>query len=206
MNTEALVSMITYCYNGERFVSKYFDAILAQNYSNIELIFFNNGSEDRTGEIAESYRERLENKGVKVNIIHYKENQSTCKLKQDAFQMMTGEYFFGCDSDDYIDPDYIKEMSEYLTANPEKGIVYCQLRMVNESTNEVIKIMKMIPRKESKKAFEDFSDGICYPVVNGMWLFIFRLDIECIYVVKSRMIVGEINKISMINNTMLCNK
>ena len=51
-----LVSMITYCFNGERFVSKYFDAILAQNYDNVELIFYNNGSKDRTGEIAESYK------------------------------------------------------------------------------------------------------------------------------------------------------
>ena len=97
-----LVSMITYCYNGERFVSKYFDAVLAQDYDNIELIFFNNGSMDRTGEIAEEYKVKLEARGIITHIIHYKENQCTCQLKQDAFHMMKGEYFFGCDSDDLI--------------------------------------------------------------------------------------------------------
>ena len=156
---QPLVTMITYCYNGARFVSKYFDAILAQTYSNIELIFFNNGSEDSTGQIAESYRDRLEQKGVQVNIIHYKENQSTCQLKQDAFKMMKGEYFFGCDSDDLIDPTYVEEMSKYLIDNPDKGIVYCQLRVIKESTGEQLSISKMLPRTESKQAFKDILTG-----------------------------------------------
>ena len=63
---DSLVSMITYCFNGERFVHKYFEAVLAQDYRNIELIFFNNGSTDRTGEIAEEYKPKLEAKGYKV--------------------------------------------------------------------------------------------------------------------------------------------
>ena len=159
VNNQPLVTMITYCYNGARFVSKYFDAILAQTYTNIELIFFNNGSEDKTGEIAESYRQRLEEKGVIVNIIHYKENQSTCQLKQDAFRMMKGEYFFGCDSDDFIDPTYVEEMSNYLINNPEKGIVYCQLRVIKESTGELLGISKMQPRHEPKQAFMDILSG-----------------------------------------------
>lgn len=154
-----LVSMITYCYNGERFVSKYFDAILAQNYDNIELIFFNNGSEDNTGNIAEEYKLKLEARGITVNIIHYKENQSTCQLKQDAFHMMKGEYFFGCDSDDLIDPDYISTMVSYLQNNPEKGIVYCQLRVIEEETGIQQSIMKMVPRYGDKEAFIDILSG-----------------------------------------------
>lgn len=156
---EHLVSMITYCYNGERFISKYFEALLSQTYSNIELIFFNNGSEDKTGEIAESYKDRLIQKGIDTKIIHFEKNQSTCLLKQKAFQMMKGEYFFGCDSDDLIDPTYVEEMTQYLMEHPEKGIVYCQLRVIREETGEQSSIMKMEPRYESKKAFEDILLG-----------------------------------------------
>ena len=159
MSNTPLVTMITYCYNGERFVSKYFDAILAQTYPNIELIFFNNGSKDKTGEIAESYRARLEEKGVLVNIVHYEENQSTCMLKQKGLQMMKGEYFFGCDSDDYIDSNYIQEMVDYLQSNPEKGIVYCQLRVVEEESGKVLSIMKMTPRYNHHEAFRDILSG-----------------------------------------------
>lgn len=154
-----MVSMITYCFNGERFVSKYFDAILAQTYDNIELIFFNNGSVDNTGKIAEEYRKKLEARGIKTKIIHYEENQSTCQLKQDAFHMMEGEYFFGCDSDDLIDPDYITTMISYLREHPEKGIVYCQLRVIEEETGIQKSIMKMIPRYKDKEAFVDILYG-----------------------------------------------
>ncbi len=159
MKNNPLVTMITYCYNGDRFVSKYFDAILAQTYSNIELIFFNNGSTDKTGEIAESYREKLEEKGVSVIIEHFKENQNTCELKQKAFKMMKGEYFFGCDSDDLIYPTYIEEMSSYLQNNQDKGIVYCHLNVIEEDTGRLLNVMKMVPRKVKKEAFVDILSG-----------------------------------------------
>ena len=157
---DSLVSMITYCFNGERFVHKYFEAVLAQDYRNIELIFFNNGSTDRTGEIAEEYKPKLEAKGYEVHIIHYKENQSTCQLKQDAFHMMKGDYFFGCDSDDLIDPDYVSTMAGYLQRHPEKGIVYCQLRVVEEDTGILMSIDRMIPRYRDREAFIDILNGV----------------------------------------------
>ena len=150
-----LVSIITYCFNGERFVHKYFEAILAQTYPNIELIFFNNGSTDRTGEIAEAYREKLTSRGIRTKIIHYEENQSTCRLKQEGISLMQGEYFCGCDSDDLMDPDYIQEMAGYLIAHPEKGIVFCQLRMIREDDGKLLRISKVIPRNGEKEAFLD---------------------------------------------------
>lgn len=159
MNPEPLVTMITYCYNGERFVSKYFDAILAQTYSNIELFFYDNGSTDATGVVAQKYRRHLEEKGIQFNLLRYKQNQTGCRLKQQAFHMMHGDYFFGCDSDDIIDPTYIEEMVGYLKGHPDKGIVYCQLRKVREETDEMLGILKMQPRYEEKEAFLDILKG-----------------------------------------------
>ena len=135
LESNPLVSMITYCYNGEAFVDKYFEAVLSQTYSNIELIFFNNGSEDKTLEIAESYRKKLEDKGVTFILKTLeKNNPYTCELKQQAFKEMHGEYFFGCDSDDLIHPDYVEKMAGYLESHPEKGLVYCQLNVVTNSS------------------------------------------------------------------------
>lgn len=155
MICQPLVSMITYCYNGERFVHKYFEAILAQTYQNIELIFFNNGSEDRTGEIAEEYKVKLEARGIQVQLVHYEQNQNTCALKQKGFSLMHGEFFFGCDSDDLIHSTYIEEMVGYLQAHPEKGIVFCQLRVIREETGELLGITKTVPSTQPKGAFID---------------------------------------------------
>lgn len=152
---QPLVSMITYCYNGERFVHKYFEAILAQSYQNIELIFFNNGSEDKTGKITEEYKRKLEARGIQVQLIHFEKNQNTCELKQKGFELMHGEYFFGCDSDDLIHPTYIEEMAGYLINHPEKGIVFCALDVIQEETGEKIGTERRIPQTTSRGAFVD---------------------------------------------------
>lgn len=166
-----LVTMITYCYNGERFVSKYFDAILNQTYSNIELFFFNNGSQDRTGEIAESYRERLEAKGVTYNLITVPENNPrTCQLKVDAIRQMKGDYYFGCDSDDILHPEYIETMMGYLEEHPEKGIVYCQLNRVRESDGSLLSVYKTTPRTQPGEAIYDIvvNRNTIFPAISYM--------------------------------------
>lgn len=47
-----MASIITPCYNGEKFIHKFLDSILNQAYKNIELIFINDGSFDKIEEIA----------------------------------------------------------------------------------------------------------------------------------------------------------
>ena len=56
---EKMVSIITPCFNGEKFVGRYLESILNQTYKNIELIFVNDGSTDRTEEIVKSYVQDL---------------------------------------------------------------------------------------------------------------------------------------------------
>ncbi len=133
MSKKPLVSVITYCYNGESYISNYFEGILSQTYTNVELIFIDNGSEDNTYDIADSFRERLAKKGIIYKLIRKeKNNPRTLQVKLDAISMMNGEYFFGCDSDDIIYPQYIERMVSYLEKNPNKGIVFCKLNAVNE--------------------------------------------------------------------------
>lgn len=166
-----LVTMITYCYNGGRFVHKYFDAILKQTYTNIELFFYNNGSEDNTGEIAENYRPLLEEKGIICNIIHLeKNNPQTCRLKVEAIQKMKGEYYFGCDSDDILHPDYVETMVNYLEEHPEKGIVFCQLNRVREDDGSLLSVYKNIPRTGKGEAITDIamSRNTMFPAISYM--------------------------------------
>lgn len=62
-NFEPKVSLISPCYNGERYLSHFLDSLLLQNYNNVEFIFVDDGSTDKTREVFESYRKGLENKG-----------------------------------------------------------------------------------------------------------------------------------------------
>lgn len=152
---QPLVSMITYCYNGEGFLDRYFRGVLSQTYRNLELIFIDNGSEDRTSDIVQRYLPMLEAREIHTEFIRFEKNQSTCSMKMLGFQKMRGDFFFGCDSDDVLHPTYVEEMVGYLISHPEKGLVFCQLNTIAETTGQKIGLMKIIPQKESRAAFVD---------------------------------------------------
>lgn len=46
-----MVSLIIPCFNGEKFINRCLDSVLDQSYKDIELIFVNDGSTDKTSEI-----------------------------------------------------------------------------------------------------------------------------------------------------------
>lgn len=164
-----LVSLITYCFNGERFIRTYFEALLAQTYTELEVFFFNNGSSDATGKITEEYRPKLEVKFKKVYIEHYEENQPTVSLKNKALSMLKGKYFFGVDSDDIMSQDHVEKLVDYLQMHPETDLVFCKLNVLSERTGEHTGIYEVKPRETAKEHFVDclLSRNMIYtPIAN----------------------------------------
>ena len=55
MNNSKLVSVVVNCYNGEKYLNQCIESILNQTYKNIELIFWDNQSRDKSKNIIQSY-------------------------------------------------------------------------------------------------------------------------------------------------------
>ena len=51
---KGLVSIITPCYNGARYISETIDAVIAQTYGNWEMLIVDDGSKDESAEIVKS--------------------------------------------------------------------------------------------------------------------------------------------------------
>lgn len=116
------VTIITPCYNGEGFLDKYFESILAQTYDNLELIFVNDGSTDRTEETALSYQPALEARGIVFKYL-YQPNGGQAKAMNTGFKEMSGKYLVWPDSDDWLEPDSIEKRVAFLQAHPEFDFV-----------------------------------------------------------------------------------
>ena len=56
---DKLVSIIVVCYNGEKYVDRFFESILSQTYNKIEIVFVNDGSSDNTEMIVKSYEDKI---------------------------------------------------------------------------------------------------------------------------------------------------
>lgn len=149
------VSIITPCYNGEKFVSRYLDSVLNQTYDNIELIFINDGSTDNTEEIVKSYSNKFINRGMKLIYI-YKKNEGQAKALNEGLKIFTGEYLTWPDSDDILEKDSIEKKVKFLEENCEYGLVRTDASIVNENNLEDI-IYKFgdRPNKFSTDIFHD---------------------------------------------------
>lgn len=118
-----LVSIVSPVYNGESYIGRYFDAILAQTYKPLELILVNDGSKDRTDEIVSEYKGKLEAAGISFKYI-VRENAGVGAAINDGLKETTGDFLIWPDTDDVLLPDSIEKRVAFLENNPGYGFVY----------------------------------------------------------------------------------
>lgn len=132
---EKKVSIITPCLNGEKFVKRYLDSILNQTYKNIELIFINDGSTDKTEEIVKSYISKFEKNGMKLVYI-YQRNAGQAAALNKGLKLFSGEYLTWPDSDDFLAYDSIEKKVSFLEKNKQYGLVRTDAYILNEKRIE----------------------------------------------------------------------
>ena len=100
-----LLSVIVPIYNVEKYLPKCIDSILAQNYSEIEVILVDDGSPDGCPEICDNYAE----KDKRIVVIHQK-NLGVSAARNAGLKAAHGEYIGFVDPDDWISPSMYQEM------------------------------------------------------------------------------------------------
>ena len=128
---EKLVSIITPCFNGELYLHRFLNSILAQSYSNIELILIDDGSTDKTAAIIEEYNNKFENKGYTIIYI-YQENQGQAAAINKGLKIFKGDYLTWPDSDDLLYKDSVKNKVKFLSNHPNYDFVRTDVSIVNE--------------------------------------------------------------------------
>ena len=118
--TLPLVSVIVPAYNAEAFISQALDSVLAQTYTNIEVLVVDDGSDDRTAEIVKSFAQRDERV-----ILLQQSNKGVAAARNLAIQKSSGEYIAPIDADDIWYPQKLeKQVQSMLNAEPYIGLVY----------------------------------------------------------------------------------
>lgn len=132
-----LVSIMIPCYNGESFLGRLFSTIMEQTHPYIQIIFVNDGSTDKTAEIAKEYQRIFAKRGIEFVYV-YQENQGQAAAINTALKLIRGEYCMWLDAEDYITKDHIEKKYQYLEAHKDKSLVLCRGIKVKEDTLEKI--------------------------------------------------------------------
>jgi glycosyltransferase involved in cell wall biosynthesis len=134
---EKKVSIISPCYNGENYISRFLESVLSQTYKRIELIVVNDGSTDSTLGILNSYIGEFKKKKIEFIILN-QENGGQAQALNNALKIFTGDYLIWIDSDDVLYPGHVQEKYAYLEEHQEFGIVSCWADSVYESAIDQI--------------------------------------------------------------------
>jgi glycosyltransferase involved in cell wall biosynthesis len=109
------VTVVIPAYNAEDFLAEAIDSVLAQEYDGpIEVIVVDDGSTDRTAEVAEGYPE--------VRLFR-QANQGPAVARNVAIEAANGEVIALLDSDDLMLPGRLVRQVDYLLEDPEAGAV-----------------------------------------------------------------------------------
>jgi glycosyltransferase involved in cell wall biosynthesis len=106
-----LISCIVPVYNGERYLPKALDSILAQTYRPIEIIVTDDGSIDRTPEIARTYHRQL--------IYLRQDNSGPAAARNLGLSAASGDFVAFLDADDLWHPRKLERQMARFELRPE---------------------------------------------------------------------------------------
>lgn len=100
-----IISIIVPVYNAEKYLHRCVESILAQSFTDFELLLINDGSKDNSGEICEEYAEM----DSRIRVFH-KKNGGASAARNYGLDKATGKYICFIDADDWVDKDYIESL------------------------------------------------------------------------------------------------
>ncbi len=118
MNNTPEISVIVPVYKVEQYLPQCIGSILAQVFTDFELLLIDDGSPDCSGEICEKYALKDE----RIRVFHQK-NSGVSISRNKGIEESKGKYIVFVDSDDFVYPKYLQELYDALPANAGRGLV-----------------------------------------------------------------------------------
>ena len=173
---DELISVILPIYNGERFMRKSIDSVLAQTYQNWELLIVDDCSTDQTAQIAQEYVR----KDVRISYYRNEKNLRLPRNLNRGFSLARGEYLTWTSDDNVFWPSALEKMHDALKSDPEAGFAYASCDIIDEEDN-VIEYMMLYPGIE-KRAVGANPVGACFLYTREVYEIVGDYDPDAVYV------------------------
>ena len=124
------VSVIVPVYNAGGVVSRCVDSILAQSYTDFEVLLVNDGSTDNSGAICDNYAQQ----DGRVKVIH-QENSGVSAARNAGLKAAQGEWVTFVDSDDIVLDGFLESLVVAVNRDERIDLAYCGYAIVERSTS-----------------------------------------------------------------------
>lgn len=124
-----LVSVLIPIYGVEKYIERCARSVFGQTYENLEIIFVDDCSPDRSADIVEKVLAEYPDRIPQTRIIRHEHNQGLAGARLTALNAATGKYIQNYDSDDWVETDMISEMVD-LAEKESADITICDFMYV----------------------------------------------------------------------------
>jgi glycosyltransferase involved in cell wall biosynthesis len=120
------VSVIIPVYNVENYITEAVNSVLAQTYTNFEIIIVDDGSTDRSKEICQQFTD------PRIKIIH-QQNRGLAGARNTGIRHAQGQYLAFLDSDDLWVPEKLEKHIAHLENSPTVGVSFSRSAFIDQN-------------------------------------------------------------------------
>lgn len=159
------VSVIIPIFGTEKFIGKCATSLMEQTLNEVEFIFVNDCTKDRSIEILQEVLSKYPKREKDIRIVQHEKNKGLPAARNTGMSMAQGEYIFHCDSDDFVGPNMLEEL--YESAKKEDAdFVWCDWWLSFEKNERYMKQPSFSSSEEATRAM--LGGGMKYNVWNKL--------------------------------------
>jgi len=129
---QPLVTVIIPNYNHSAYLRQRIDSVLAQDYSNYEVVILDDFSTDNSRDIIKEYENR---KHIAQLVFNEKNTGSTFQQWNRGLGRAKGKYVWIAESDDVADTSLLSTLVYNLEQYPDSSVAYCHSRLIDAEGN-----------------------------------------------------------------------
>lgn len=143
-------------YNGENYLAEALDSLLAQTFTDFEIIISDNASTDGTADICRTYMARDQ----RIRYVRQPTNLGAARNYNLLIDMAQGEYFKWAAHDDVCAPTLLEKCIQTLDARPDAVLCYARVVDIDGEGNELGRL-RSIPGIDAERTVDRFVACVC---------------------------------------------
>lgn len=143
------LSIVMATYDDEAYLPSAIQAFLSQSFSDFELIIVNDASPDHSEKIIKQFA----SVDPRIRYVKNEKNLGVNKSLNKGAEIIQGEYVYFASSDDFVAPNFFKEMLALLEKNPKFPLALSENAYFNDGNEEEFHIRKLLPELKEPTLF-----------------------------------------------------
>lgn len=148
------ISVLIPFYNRAAYLREAIDSVLAQTFTDFEIVALDDGSDDGSSDLVTAYSD------TRIRLVRNAQNLGIPATRNRGIAEARGEYFAFLDSDDTALPERLARQAEFLDAHPDYAAVGAWIEWIDDQGQRTGRIKRKPTSSEQIRAERLFRSGL----------------------------------------------